>query len=154
MYLPFGEMVTYSFYKMKYIGEQTFVGLNNYKDLFTRDNIFNSLKLSLYYMGGGLLFSLFQLYFWQHFVESLAYWLKTQELNNVSLVGTSVKRYFGQDQVAHTSQKVGLTSAMAVFLLLIIYVVTIIQKLVLKYAFRNADTGSGKGDILCSCFKI
>lgn len=52
MYLPFGEMVTYSFYKMKYIGERTFVGLNNYKDLFTRDNIFTSLKLSLYYMGG------------------------------------------------------------------------------------------------------
>ena len=43
---------------------------------------------------------------------------------------------------------------MAVYLLLIIYVVTIIQKLVLKYAFRNADTGSGKGNILCSCFKI
>ena len=53
-YLPFGEMVTYSFYKMKYIGERTFVGLNNYKDLFTRDNIFNSLKLSLYYMGGAV----------------------------------------------------------------------------------------------------
>ena len=51
-YLPFGEMVTYSFYKMKYIGERTFVGLKNYKDLFARDNIFNSLKLSLYYMGG------------------------------------------------------------------------------------------------------
>lgn len=51
-YLPFGEMVTYSFYKMKYIGERTFVGLKNYKDLFTRDSIFNSLKLSLYYMGG------------------------------------------------------------------------------------------------------
>lgn len=48
---PFGEMVTYTFYKMKYIGERTFVGLKNYKDLFTRDNIFNSLKLSLYYMG-------------------------------------------------------------------------------------------------------
>ena len=58
MYLPFGEMVTYTFYKMKYIGERTFVGLNNYKDLFTRDSIFISLKLSLYYMGG-LLFSLF-----------------------------------------------------------------------------------------------
>ena len=43
---------------------------------------------------------------------------------------------------------------MAVYLLLIIFVVTIIQKLVHKYAFRNADTGSGKGDILCSCFKI
>ena len=51
MYLPFREMVAYSLYKMKYIGEQTFVGLNNYKDLFTRDSIFNSLKLSLYYMG-------------------------------------------------------------------------------------------------------
>lgn len=51
-YLPFGEMVTYTFYKMKYIGERTFVGLKNYKDLFTRDNIFTSLKLSLYYMGG------------------------------------------------------------------------------------------------------
>ena len=50
-YLPFGEMVTYTFYKMKYIGERTFVGLKNYKDLFTRDSIFNSLKLSLYYMG-------------------------------------------------------------------------------------------------------
>ena len=54
MYLPFGEMVTYSFYKMKYIGERTFVGLNNYKDLFTRDSIFNSLKLSLYYMGAAV----------------------------------------------------------------------------------------------------
>ena len=53
-YLPFGEMVTYSFYKMKYIGERTFVGLKNYKDLFTRDDIFNSLKLSLYYMGGSV----------------------------------------------------------------------------------------------------
>ena len=52
------------------------------------------------------------------------------------------------DQVAHTSQKVGLASAMAVFLLLIIFIVTIVQKLVLKYAFRNADTGNGKGDIL------
>jgi multiple sugar transport system permease protein len=159
-------------------------------------------------------------------VESLPYWLKTQGLNNVSLVGTSVWRYLGQnmvlfigaimsvdaelyeaaeldgaskvqqffhiilpsiktivtlniilsitgslsafeppfvitkgangtgtyfiimDQVAHTSQKVGLDSAMAVFLLLIIFIVTIVQKVVLKYAFRNADAGTGKGDIL------
>ena len=274
-YLPFGEMVTYSFYKMKYIGERTFVGLKNYKDLFTRDDIFNSLKLSLYYMGGsvvqlvlalllatllsfktklgnlfkGILFFpflingiaigfIFKFFFTHGFVfdtvlgwfgvplESLPYWLKTQGLNNVSLVGTSVWRYLGQnmvlfigaimsvdaelyeaaeldgasklqqffhiilpsiktivtlniilsitgslsafeppfvitkgangtgtyfiimDQVAHTSQKVGLASAMAVFLLLIIFIVTIIQKLVLKYAFRNADTGNGKGDIL------
>lgn len=274
-YLPFGEMVTYSFYKMKYIGERTFVGLKNYKDLFTRDDIFNSLKLSLYYMGGsvvqlvlalllatllsfktklgnlfkGILFFpflingiaigfIFKFFFTHGFVfdtvlgwlgfplDSLPYWLKTQGLNNVSLVGTSVWRYLGQnmvlfigaimsvdaelyeaaeldgaskvqqffhiilpsiktivtlniilsitgslsafeppfvitkgangtgtyfiimDQVAHTSQKVGLASAMAVFLLLIIFIVTIVQKLVLKYAFRNADTGNGRGDIL------
>jgi multiple sugar transport system permease protein len=274
-YLPFGEMVTYSFYKMKYIGERTFVGLKNYKDLFTRDDIFNSLKLSLYYMGGsvvqlvlalllatllsfktklgnlfkGILFFpflingiaigfIFKFFFTHGFVfdtvlgwlgfplDSLPYWLKTQGLNNVSLVGTSVWRYLGQnmvlfigaimsvdaelyeaaeldgaskvqqffhiilpsiktivtlniilsitgslsafeppfvitkgangtgtyfiimDQVAHTSQKVGLASAMAVFLLLIIFIVTIVQKMVLKYAFRNADTGNGKGDIL------
>ncbi len=274
-YLPFGEMVTYSFYKMKYIGERTFVGLKNYKDLFTRDDIFNSLKLSLYYMGGsvvqlvlalllatllsfktklgnlfkGILFFpflingiaigfIFKFFFTHGFVfdtvlgwigfplDSLPYWLKTQGLNNVSLVGTSVWRYLGQnmvlfigaimsvdaelyeaaeldgaskvqqffhiilpsiktivtlniilsitgslsafeppfvitkgangtgtyfiimDQVAHTSQKVGLASAMAVFLLLIIFIVTIVQKVVLKYAFRNADAGTGKGDIL------
>lgn len=274
-YLPFGEMVSYSFYKMKYIGERTFVGLRNYKDLFTRDDIFRSLKNSLYYMGGsvvqlvlalllatllsfktklgnlfkGILFFpflingiaigfIFKFFFTHGFVldtvlgwlgiplEKLPYWLKTQGLNNVSLVGTSVWRYLGQnmvlfigaimsvdaelyeaaeldgaskvqqffhiilpsiktivtlniilsitgslsafeppfvitkgangtgtyfiimDQVAHTSQKVGLASAMAVFLLMLIFIVTIIQKLVLKYAFKNADTGIGKGDIL------
>ena len=274
-YLPFGEMVTYSFYKMKYIGERTFVGLRNYRDLFTRDDIFRSLKNSLYYMGGsvvqlvlalllatllsfktklgnlfkGILFFpflingiaigfIFKFFFTHGFVldtvlgwlgiplEKLPYWLKTQGLNNVSLVGTSVWRYLGQnmvlfigaimsvdaelyeaaeldgaskvqqffhiilpsiktivtlniilsitgslsafeppfvitkgangtgtyfiimDQVAHTSQKVGLASAMAVFLLMLIFIVTIIQKLVLKYAFKNADTGTGKGDIL------
>ena len=274
-YLPFGEMVTYSFYKMKYIGERTFVGLKNYKDLFTREDIFNSLKNSLYYMGGsvvqlvlalllatllsfktklgnlfkGIMFFpflingiaigfIFKFFFTHGFVfdtvlswlgfpkDNLPYWLKTQGLNNVSLVGTSVRRYLGQnmvlfigaimsvdaelyeaaeldgaskvqqffhiilpsiktivtlniilsvtgslsafeppfvitkgangtgtyfiimDQVAHTSQKVGLASAMAVFLLVLIFIVTIIQKVVLKYAFRNSGTESGKGDIL------
>ena len=29
-YLPFGEMIGFSFYKMKYIGKKTFVGLKNY----------------------------------------------------------------------------------------------------------------------------
>ena len=264
-YLPFGEMVSYSFYKMKYIGERTFVGLRNYRDLFTRDDIFRSLKNSLYYMGGsvvqlvlalllatllsfktklgnlfkGILFFpflingiaigfIFKFFFTHGFVldtvlgwlgiplEKLPYWLKTQGLNNVSLVGTSVWRgaimsvdaelyeaaeldgaskvqqffhiilpsiktivtlniilsitgslsafeppfvitkgangtgtyFIIMDQVAHTSQKVGLASAMAVFLLMLIFIVTIIQKLVLKYAFKNADTGTGKGDIL------
>ena len=54
-YLPFAEMISYSFYKMKYIGERTFVGLKNYRDVFARKDIFNALKLSLYYMGGSLI---------------------------------------------------------------------------------------------------
>ncbi|MCR4743517.1 MAG: sugar ABC transporter permease [Treponema sp.] len=271
-YLPFGEMVGYSFFKMKYIGERTFVGLRNYRDLFARKDIFNALKLSLYYMGGsvvqlvlalmlatmlsfktkmgnffkGSLFFpylingiaigfIFKFFFTRGFVfdtvlswigipkENLPYWLKTQGLNNVSLVGTSVWRYLGQnmvlfigaimsvdpelyeaaeldgankvqqffhiilpsiktivtlniilsitgslsafeppfvitkgangtgtyfiimDQVAHTSQKVGLASAMAVFLLCLIFIVTILQKILFKYVFRNADTGENKG---------
>ena len=47
--------VVVSFYKMKYVGSRTFVGLQNYKDMFTRKDIFQSLKLSLYYMGGSVL---------------------------------------------------------------------------------------------------
>ena len=145
-------------------------------------------------------------------LESLPYWLKTQGLNNVSLVGTSVWRYLGQnmvlfigaimsidselyeaadldgankfqqiltlniilsitgslsafeppfvitkgangtgtffiimDRVAHVSQKVGLASAMAVFLLTIILVATLVQNIVLKYLFRNSGTENTKG---------
>ncbi len=271
-YLPFGEMVSYSFYKMKYIGEKTFIGLRNYRDLFARKDIFNALKLSLYYMGGsvvqlvialllatilsfktklgdffkGVLFFpylingiaigfIFKFFFTRGFVfdtvlswlgiplESLPYWLKTQGLNNVSLVGTSVWRYLGQnmvlfigaimsvdnslyeaadldgankiqqffhiilpsiktivtlniilsitgslsafeppfvitkgangtgtyfiimDQVAHTSLKVGLASAMAVFLLCLIFIATILQKVFFKYVFRNTDSENSKG---------
>jgi multiple sugar transport system permease protein len=265
-------MVSYSFYKMKYSGEKTFVGLRNYKDLFARKDIFNALKLSLYYMGGsvvqlvialllatilsfktklgnffkGVLFFpylingiaigfIFKFFFTRGFVfdtvlswlgiplESLPYWLKTQGLNNVSLVGTSIWRYLGQnmvlfigaimsvdnslyeaadldgankvqqffhiilpsiktivtlniilsitgslsafeppfvitkgangtgtyfiimDQVAHTSLKVGLASAMAVFLLCLIFIATVLQKIFFKYVFRNADTENTRG---------
>lgn len=274
-YLPFAEMISYSFFKMKYIGERTFVGLKNYRDVFARKDIFNALKLSLYYMGGslvqlvialllatilsfktklgnlfkGVLFFpylingiaigfIFKFFFTHGYVfdtvlswlgipiEKMPYWLKTQGLNNVSLVGTSIWRYLGQnmvlfigaimsvdselyeaadldgankfqqffhiilpsiktivtlnvilsitgslsafeppfvitkgangtgtyfiimDQVAHTSQKVGLASAMAVLLLGIILICTILQKLFFKYVFRNADTGTGKGDVI------
>lgn len=274
-YLPFAEMISYSFFKMKYIGDRTFVGLKNYRDVFARKDIFNALKLSLYYMGGslvqlvialllatilsfktklgnlfkGVLFFpylingiaigfIFKFFFTHGYVfdtvlswlgipiEKMPYWLKTQGLNNVSLVGTSIWRYLGQnmvlfigaimsvdselyeaadldgankfqqffhiilpsiktivtlnvilsitgslsafeppfvitkgangtgtyfiimDQVAHTSQKVGLASAMAVLLLGIILICTILQKLFFKYVFRNADTGTGKGDII------
>lgn len=276
-YLPFGEMVGFSFFNMKYVGERVFVGLRNYIDIFTRKDIFGSLKLSLYYMAGSvvqlvlaLLFAtilsfkmrfgnffkgvfffpylingiaigfIFKFFFTHGFVldtflgwfgiplDSLPYWLKTQKLNNVMLVGTSVWRYLGNnmvlfigaimsidpemyeaaeldgankfqqfkhiilpsiktiitlniilsisgslsafeppyviaskgangtatyfiimDKIAHTSQKVGLASAMAVFLLAVIFIVTILQNLFFKYAFRNAGTDSaGKGDVL------
>lgn len=53
-YIPFAEMIGFSFYDMKYIGERTFVGLANYKEVFQRTEIFKSLLVSLYYMGGGV----------------------------------------------------------------------------------------------------
>ena len=53
-YIPFAKMVQFSFYDMKYIGERTFVGLQNYIDVFQRDDIFGSLFVSLYYMGGAV----------------------------------------------------------------------------------------------------
>ena len=275
-YLPFGEMASFSFYKMKYVGSREFVGLQNYKDLFARKDIFGTLKISLYYMAGslvqlvlalllatilsfkmkggnffkGVLFFPFMIngiaigfifkFFFTHGyvfdtalswfgipIETLPYWLRTQGLNNVSLVGTSVWRYMGQnmvlfigaimsvdpelyeaadldganklqqfnhiilpsiktiitlnvilsitgslsafeppyvittgangtatffikmDEIAHVSQKIGLASAMAVFLLCLIFIVTILQKLFFKFAFRNSGTDSnGNGGTL------
>ena len=44
------------------------------------------------------------------------------------------------NEIAHTSQKVGLASAMAVVLLLIIFACTILQKLFFKYIFRDAES--------------
>ena len=150
-------------------------------------------------------------------LDNLPYWLRDQRINNISLVGTSVWRYFGQNmvlfigaimsvdselyeaamldgankfqqfiyiilpsiktiitlniilsitgslsafeppyvitdgangtgtyfivmhEIAHTQQKVGLASAMAVVLLMIIFAATILQKLFFKYVFRNAE---------------
>ena len=268
-YLPFAEMVKFSFYKMKYstpIEKRQFVGFDNYIDVFKRDDCFRALKLSLYYMVGSLvqlalalylatilsfktkagnLFKgvmffpylvsgiaigfIFKFFYTRGFVfdtvlqwcgfqlDHLPYWLKDQRVNNVSLVATSVWRYFGQNmvlfigaimsvdkemyeaaeldgankfqqfrhiilpsiktivtlnvilsitgslsafeppyvitsggngtgtyfvimnEIAHVSQKVGLASAMAVVLLLIIFAATILQQLFFKYVFRNAD---------------
>lgn len=150
-------------------------------------------------------------------LDNLPYWLRDQRINNISLVGTSVWRYFGQNmvlfigaimsvdaelyeaamldgankfqqfiyiilpsiktiitlniilsitgslsafeppyvitdgangtgtyfvvmhEIAHTQQKVGLASAMAIVLLMIIFAATILQKLFFKYVFRNAE---------------
>ncbi len=57
-YIPFGEMVKFSFYKMKYstpVEKRVFVGLKNYIDVFQRDDCFGALKLSLFYMAGSLI---------------------------------------------------------------------------------------------------
>ena len=57
-YLPFAEMVKFSFYKMKYatpVEKRVFVGWKNYIDVFKRKDCFSALKLSLYYMVGALL---------------------------------------------------------------------------------------------------
>ena len=40
---------------MKYIGARHFVGLKNYVDVFKRSDIFGSLFVSVYYMGGAVL---------------------------------------------------------------------------------------------------
>ena len=265
-YLPFGEMVSYSFYNMKYTGARKFVGWKNYVKVFQRSDCFGALKLSLYYMLGsvvqlaialylatmlsfktrfgdlfkGFMFFpflingiavgfIFKFFYTRGFVfdtvlqwcgfqlDNLPYWLKDQRINNFSLVGTSVWRYFGQNmvlfigaimsvdpelyeasmldgankwhqflyiilpsiktiltlnvilsitgslsafeppfvitdgangtgtyfvimhQIAHTQQKVGLASAMAVVLLVIILVVTVAQKLFFKYVFKNSE---------------
>ena len=44
-YLPFFKMVQFSFFSMRYIGRRTFVGLQNYIDVFTRDDIFHALMM-------------------------------------------------------------------------------------------------------------
>ena len=156
-------------------------------------------------------------------LENLPYWLKDTSINNWSLVGTSVWKYFGQNmvlfigaimsvdaelyeaamldganrwqqfkyimlpsiktivtlnlimsitgslsafeppyvimsggangtatyfvkmnEIAHTSQKVGLASAMAIVLLGIIMIATIAQKVFIKYVFKDA-TDEDKG---------
>ena len=150
-------------------------------------------------------------------LESLPFWLKDKSVNNISLVASSVWRYYGNnmvlfigaimsvdsemyeaaeldgankfqqfihiilpsiktivtlnvilsitgslsafdtpyvitkggggtatyfvlmDKIAHTNQQVGLASAMAVVLLLIIFAATILQKLFFKLVFRSSD---------------
>ena len=51
--------------------------------------------------------------------------------------------YFVQmDKIAHTDQKVGLASAMAVVLLVIILICALLQKIVLGVMFGGADDGT------------
>lgn len=150
-YLPFGEMVRFSFYKFKYatpVNKRVFVGLDNYRAVFEREDCFKALKLSFYYMAGaifqlalalylatilsfktkggnifkGFMFFpylisgiaigfIFKFFYTRGFVldtilqwcgfelDNLPYWLKDQRINNISLVASSVWRYFGNNMV-------------------------------------------------------
>lgn len=271
-YIPFIEMFKFSFYDMTYLKVKDFVGFENYIDVFTRDDCFASLKLALFYIGGGIIqlalalfFAtilcfktrgsavfkgflffpylisgiaigfIFKFFFTRGFVfdtvlgwlgfnlESLPYWLKDMSVNNFSLAGTSVWRYMGQamvlflgammsvdqtlyeaaaidganswhkfkyimlpsiksvvvlniilsvsgslsafeppyvitngsfgtatyfvimNKLAHVSQKVGLASAMAIVLFILIFIATILQKLIMNKLFPTDDDGSRAG---------
>lgn len=62
-YLPFFKMFQFSLYEMKYLGAREFVGLDNYVQVFEREDIFGALSLSLYYMGGAIVQLALALYF-------------------------------------------------------------------------------------------
>lgn len=192
-------------------------------------NIFKGFMFFPYLINGIAIGFIFKFFYTRGFVfdtvlqwcgfelENLPYWLKDQSINNISLVGTSVWRYFGQNmvlfigaimsvdaelyeaamldganrfqqfkyiilpsiktiitlnvilsitgslsafeppyvitsgangtgtyfvimhEIAHTQQKVGLASAMAIVLLMIIFAATILQKLFFKYVFKSAE---------------
>lgn len=64
-YIPFGEMVKFSFYKMKYttpVENRQFVGWKNYLDVFRRKDCFGALKLSVFYIVGALIQLVIALY--------------------------------------------------------------------------------------------
>lgn len=54
-YIPFLKMVQFSFYNRTYLDEGTFVGIKNYIEVFKRSEIFGSLIVSVYYMGGAVI---------------------------------------------------------------------------------------------------
>ena len=67
-YIPFAKMVQFSFYDMKYIGPRTWVGIQNYVDVFKRSDIFGSLFISVYYMVGAVIQLALALFFATLFV--------------------------------------------------------------------------------------
>ncbi len=62
-YLPFFKMFQFSFYNMKYLGAREFVGLDNYVQVFQREDIFRALFISLYYLLGSFIQLALALYF-------------------------------------------------------------------------------------------
>ncbi len=62
-FLPFAKMVQFSFYKMAYLGEREFIGIDNYIQVFTRPDYFATFKVSIYYFIGAFLQMGIALYF-------------------------------------------------------------------------------------------
>lgn len=62
-YLPFAEMVRFSFFDRNYLNAGRYVGLQNYIDVFQRKDIFGSLFVSVYYMGGSIVQLTLSLFF-------------------------------------------------------------------------------------------
>lgn len=64
-YVPFAKMFEFSFYKMRSYDSKNneFIGLENYKDVFTREDCFNSLKLAGYYIVASFIQLAMALYF-------------------------------------------------------------------------------------------
>lgn len=51
-YVPLVDMFRYSLYKWDGFGKMNFIGLKNYKELFTKPEYFRMFKTSLYYLAG------------------------------------------------------------------------------------------------------
>lgn len=54
-YVPMFDMFRYSLYKWDGFGEMKFVGLKNYKELFTKPEYFSMFKTSLFYLVGSFI---------------------------------------------------------------------------------------------------
>lgn len=67
-YIPFLEMVKFSFQNVKYGQPGTWVGFKNYIDVFQRGECFKSLFVSVYYMGGAMVQLALALFFATMFV--------------------------------------------------------------------------------------
>lgn len=62
-YLPFVDMVEYSFYRWDGYSDKVFIGLENYKTLFSEPQYFTAFKSSIYYFIGSLVQIAIALYF-------------------------------------------------------------------------------------------
>ena len=62
-YLPFGKMIEFSLYDRSYTKVRGFVGLKNYLRIFTKEDYFRAMLLSLYYMAGAVVQLALALYF-------------------------------------------------------------------------------------------